>query len=189
MRACLWVPGAAPEQGGFEPLCVSSIPAQKLGICELGRFLGETLNSNRNGTFFRFGNAKYPLHIWCCSIKDTGGSSVFRSKFPIFIAFPWAATAGKTGLKRQSLGSPKKIWIFQIRKLRFSASSEARCPFFQLFPWATTAGKNSFKRQSLGSPKDLSFSNSETEVFSVFRCKFPYFSSFSMGNYGWKIRF
>jgi hypothetical protein len=33
--------------------------------------------------------------------------SVFRNKFPIFLAFPWAATAGKIGLKQQSLGSRK----------------------------------------------------------------------------------
>ena len=51
--------GAVPDQGGFEPLCVSSLPARKPGICELGRFLGKTVNSNRNGEFLRLRNAKY----------------------------------------------------------------------------------------------------------------------------------
>ena len=41
VRACLWATGAVPDQGGFEPLCVSSLPAPKLGICELGRLFGD----------------------------------------------------------------------------------------------------------------------------------------------------
>jgi hypothetical protein len=41
--------------------------------------------------------------------------------------------------------------------------------------WAATAGKIGQKRQSLGSQKVPRFSSYETEVFSVFRSKFPYF--------------
>jgi hypothetical protein len=62
VRACLWAPGPVPDQGGFEPLCVSSLPARKPGICELGRLLGKTVNSNRNGEFLRLRVAKYLMH-------------------------------------------------------------------------------------------------------------------------------
>jgi hypothetical protein len=50
--------------------------------------------------------------------------------------------------------------------------------YFLALLWAATAGKIGPKRQSLGSQKDLSFSNWQTEVFSVFRSKILYFLAF-----------
>ena len=48
-RVCGYRGGAVPDQGGFEPLCVSCFPARKPGIFELRQFLGKTVSSNRNG--------------------------------------------------------------------------------------------------------------------------------------------
>ena len=42
--------GAVPDQGGFEPLRVLSLPARKPGICELGRFLGRGRRATRTET-------------------------------------------------------------------------------------------------------------------------------------------
>ena len=151
MRACLWAPGAVPDQGGFEPLCVSSLPAPKLGICELGWYFGETLNPNRSGMFFDLG---MPSTSCIFDVFTLGSSACSETKFPIFLAFPWAATAGKIGLKQQSLGSPKNPF-FQSKKLRFSARSEASSLFFQLFHGQLRLEKSVFSGKAWAAKKIL----------------------------------
>ena len=42
------------------------------------------------------------------SNQETEVFSAFKSKFPIFLAFVWAATAGKIGFKQQSLDKTQK---------------------------------------------------------------------------------
>ena len=117
--------GGVPDQGGFEPLCVSSLPAPKPGICELGRFLGKTVNSNRNGKFLILRNAKYLTHTWC-----------FHKHVQKQVAYFCQLLYGQLQLEKSVLGGKawtnRKILVCQNRKMRFSARSKASCLFFQL---------------------------------------------------------
>ena len=53
--------GVVPDQGGFEPLCVSSLPAPKPAFVSAGGFWGRR-SSQTKMVFLRLRNAKYLMH-------------------------------------------------------------------------------------------------------------------------------
>ena len=118
--------GGVPDQGGFEPLCVSSLPAPKPGICELGRFLGKTVQTRtETGSFWYLGMPS-TSHIL----------DVFTSTFKSQVAYFCQLLYGQLQLEKSVLGGKawtnRKILVCQNRKMRFSARSKASCLFFQL---------------------------------------------------------
>ena len=131
VRACLWAPGAVPDQGGFEPLCVSSLPARKPGICELGRFLGKTVNSRKTESFWDLG-----MPSTSCILDVFQGGKLKSSAPSESSSLFFQLWHGQLPREKSVLGGKgwtnRKILVCQNRKTRFSARSEARSLFFQL---------------------------------------------------------
>ena len=150
--------GGGSGPGRFRAPVRFKPPGAKAGHLWARAVFGEDGQIKQKRGVLRLRNAKYLMHTWCFSQGETEVFSALRSKFLIFLAFVWAATAGKIGFKRQSLDKQKDPRLSNWETEVFSAS-RSKVPIFLAFVWAATAGKIGFKRQSLDKQKDPSLPN------------------------------
>ena len=147
--------GRFRTRAGSSPCAFQASRRQSWAFVSSGGFW-ETVNSNRNGKFFRQEcqvALAYLMFFHSGKLRSSArseASSVFLTLFHGRLRLEKSVLSGKAS------GNKKKPSLSN-QETEVVSASRSKFPVFLAFPWATTAGKIRFKRESLDKQKRSEF--------------------------------